>query len=183
MRNGLARHWPEYLMEAARLATFMISACLLATLLEHPASPARQALPAPLLRRLLMGSAMGLTAIAVIYSPWGRQSGAHLTPGVTLTLFRLGKVTPWDALHYLMAQLLGGVSGVLVARLILGPWLEDPSVNSVATVPGPAGAGLAFLAGLVISSGLMVTVLITSSLDRLARFTGLFAGIPVAACI
>jgi len=44
MLNSPKRHWPEYLMKAAGLGMFMISACLIVTLLEHPASPVRQAL-------------------------------------------------------------------------------------------------------------------------------------------
>ena len=47
MRDALGRHWPEYLMEAAGLGLFMISACLFATLIEHPASPVRQAIATP----------------------------------------------------------------------------------------------------------------------------------------
>ena len=35
---------------------------------------------------------MGLTAIALIYSPWGQRSGAHFNPAVTLTFFRLRRV-------------------------------------------------------------------------------------------
>ena len=40
---------------------------------------------------------MGATAIALIYSPWGKQSGAHMNPAMTLTFTRLGKVAPGDA--------------------------------------------------------------------------------------
>ena len=183
MNDALRRHWPEYMMEAAGLATFMISACLFATLLEHPGSPVRQALPAPLLRRFLMGLAMGLTAVGIIYSPWGKQSGAHINPAVTLTFLRLGKVRPWDGLFYVIAQFTGGVAGIVVSAAILWPWIADPSVNYVATVPGAGGTGFAFLAELLISFGLMVTVLIASNTDRLARFTGLFAGLLVATYI
>jgi aquaporin Z len=28
--------------------------------------------------------------MAIIYSPWGKQSGAHINPVVTFTFFRLG---------------------------------------------------------------------------------------------
>src|SRR5574341_508661 len=129
MSDALRRHWPEYMMEAAGLAAFMISACLFAALLEHPASPIRQALPDPLLRRFLMGMAMGLTAIGIIYSPWGKQSGAHINPAVTLTFLRLGKVQPWDGLFYVFAQFTGGVAGVLVSAAAVGNSIADPSVN------------------------------------------------------
>src|SRR5262249_39052208 len=68
------RHWPEYLMEAGELALFMISACLFVVLLEHPASPVHRAIPSQMLRRVLMGLAMGSTAVAIIFSPLGKRS-------------------------------------------------------------------------------------------------------------
>ena len=63
-------NWPEYLMEAFGLGTFMVSACMFGTLLGHPDSPVHQAIASPTVRRGLMGLAMGLTAIGIIYSPW-----------------------------------------------------------------------------------------------------------------
>ncbi|MBW8065283.1 MAG: aquaporin family protein, partial [Nitrospira sp.] len=96
MYDALKRHWPEYLMEAAGLGLFMISAGACATMLEYSGSAVREAIPDPALRRMLMGIAMGLTAIGIIYSPWGKQSGAHINPSITLTFFRLGKISPWD---------------------------------------------------------------------------------------
>ena len=48
----LRKHWPEYLMEAAELGMFMISACVFATVLWYPASPVPAALPDPTVRRL-----------------------------------------------------------------------------------------------------------------------------------
>jgi aquaporin Z len=183
MLQAVKYHWPEYLMEAAGLGIFMISACVFATLLEYPGSPARQAIAEPNIRRFLMGIAMGLTAIGIIYSPWGKQSGAHINPSVTLTFLRLGKVYPWDGIFYVLSQFTGGVAGIALSAAVLWPWIADPSINYVATVPGMAGTRVAFLAELLISFGLMTIVLIASNTDRLARFTGLFAGILVATYI
>jgi aquaporin Z len=151
MLDAVKRHWPEYLMEAAGLGMFMISACAFATLLWHPGSLIPQVIPEPFLRRLLNGLAMGLTAVAIIYSPWGQQSGAHLNPAVTLTFLRLGKVQPWDALGYISAQFGGGFVGVWLATVLLGRATAHPAVNYVATVPGMAGTAVAFLAETMIS--------------------------------
>src|SRR5438445_11567210 len=100
----------------------------------------------PFARRALMGLAMGLTEIGIIYSPWGQQSGAHINPAVTFTFFRLGKIQPPDALFYIMAQFAGGITGVLLAQSALWMLIAHPSVNSVVTVPGLAGACVQFVA-------------------------------------
>jgi aquaporin Z len=177
MINALRHHWPEYLMEAAGLGIFMISAGVFATLLEYPQSPVHQVISNPLVRRFLMGCAMGLTAAAIIYSPWGQQSGAHLNPAVTLTFLRLGKVALPDAVFYILAQFAGGVMGVFLVTLILGNLFTKPPVLYVATLPGSAGVTIAFFAELIISFGLMIMVLFTTNFQRLSRFTGGFAGV------
>jgi len=183
MITFIRRHWPEYLMEAAGLGIYMISATVFATVLEHPSSPVRQAIADPLFRRLLMGIGMGLTAIGIIYSPWGKQSGAHLNPAVTLTFFRLGKIAPWDGLFYVSAQFVGGLLGVLLVTTIIGELLVDPHVNYIVTVPGRHGPGIAFLAEMVISFILMIVILNATNKLRLNRFTGFFAGLLVATYI
>ncbi len=180
MLESLRQHWPEYLIEAALLGLFMISAALFTALLEYPGSPVHSWIPNPTARRALIGLAMGLTAIALIYSPWGQRSGAHMNPAVTLTFLRLGKMPAWDALFYVAAQFVGGVGGVWLAQLVLGPVLAHPAVNYVATVPGSAGVGIAFAAEAAIACGLMLTVLFATNHPRLAPFTGCLAGALVA---
>jgi aquaporin Z len=170
-------------MEGAGLGIFMISACVFTAILWHPASPAPQAIADPFLRRLLTGIAMGLTAIAIIYSPWGQRSGAHLNPSVTLTFFRLGKVDPWDALLYVLAQFVGGVVGMALAAALLREAVAHPAVNYVATIPGIGGPRVAFVAEGAISFVLMSVILRVSNIAQLARYTGLLAGALVATYI
>ena len=143
----------------------------------------RRELANPLLRRFLMGLAMGGTAIAIIYSPWGKQSGAHLNPSVTLTFLRLGKVEPWDAWFYIVAQFLGGTLGVVLSTVVWGKAIADENVRYAVTVPGGNGTGVAFVAELGISFLMMIMVLNISNSARIARFTGVVAGALVATYI
>jgi aquaporin Z len=183
MGEALKNHWPEYLMEAAELGLFMISACLFTIALYHPASPLVHKVPVELHRRILMGLAMGATAIGIVYSPWGKRSGAHMNPAVTLSFFRLGKVSPWDAAMYVAAQFGGGIAGVGVASLFLRRLLTDRAVHYATTAPGPGGPLHAFAGEFLISFLLLFVVLAVSNHQRLARYTGLFAGLCVAAFI
>lgn len=177
--RALARHWPEYLIEGWALGTFMVSAAVCTTLLEAPGSPLRMALPDADLRRVLVGLGMGFTAIVLIYSPWGQRSGAHMNPAVTLTFWRRGKVAGWDALFYLIAQFAGGTAGVLIAARLLGPAFTATPVRYVVTLPGEQGVAMALAAEVLIAAGMMGTVLVVSNSPRLARLTGLFAGLLV----
>lgn len=179
MLRSLQAHWPEYLMEGAELGMFMILAGLFATLLYADASPVPSLLPSSFLRGILMGLAMGGSAICIIYSPWGKRSGAHFNPAVTLTFYRLGKLQAWDAFFYVLFQFLGGLLGVMLAAMLLGDIFTEIPVNYVVTIPGNWGWGAALLAETVMAFGLMSMVLVVSNHPKLNQLTGVFAGIMV----
>lgn len=182
-RFSLTGHWPEYLSEALCLALFMISACVFTVLLAHPSSNIHQAVNEPRLRLLLMGLAMGSTLVAIVHSPFGQRSGAHMNPCVTLVYFALGKIAPVDAFFYVLAQFAGGLAGVLTARFLLGPMLEHAAVNYAATLPGPDGPNVALIAEAAISFLLMSVVLRFSNSPRLSQWTPIAAAFLVASFI
>lgn len=165
---ALRDHWPEYAIEAAGLGVFMLSACLFTVLLQPVTN-------APL-QRALMGLAMGATAAAIIYSPWGQRSGAHLNPAVTLTYLRLGRIPAHDAAFYVLAQVAGGTLGVALAWAIAPRGVE--AAHFAATLP-QAGRAAAFAAETLISFVLMSAVLAVSA-SRFARWTGACAAALVA---
>lgn len=180
MRSALREHWPEYLIEGWALGCFMIAAGLFVTVLESPRSLLYAFVPSAMVRTLLLGLAMGATAILLIHSPWGKRSGAHMNPAVTLAFLRLRKIHPWDAVFYITAQAIGGTVGVLLVAFFVGSLFTGPPISYAVTVPGPKGATVAFVAEAVISFGLMAAVLIFTASLRLARFTGLAVGFLVA---
>ena len=176
----MREHAREYACEALLLGLFMVSAGVVTTALEARGSPLVAILPSAFARRALIGLAMGLTAIALIYSPFGQRSGAHMNPALTLTYLRLGKVARRDALAYAAAQVTGGIAGVGLVALVLGRAFEDAPVSWAATMPGAHGPFGAFAAEVAISFGLMTTALVCTSLPRLAPYTGWFCGSLVA---
>jgi aquaporin Z len=161
---------------------FMISASVFATLLEYPGSPLYSAIANADVRRVLGGVAMGLTAIALIYSPWGKRSGAHMNPAITLAFLRLRHIERRDAAFYIAAQFIGGAAGVLLAAAVLGAAFTQPPVDHAVTLPRH-GAFAGFTAEFVISFLMMTMVLRASNSARYLRYTGLFAGLLVATFI
>ncbi|HVZ61245.1 MAG TPA: aquaporin [Terriglobales bacterium] len=177
---ALSGHWKEYAMEGAELGAFMIAACLFGAILQLPESPVARLFPGGGIRRVLMGIAMALSALAIIYSPWGKQSGAHLNPAVTLTFLRLKKVRGWDALFYVIFQFAGGIAGVLFIGLFIGSQLAQPAVNYVVTVPGKEGTLAAFAVEFLIAFITMTVVLRSSNHPRWSHYTGYFVAILIA---
>lgn len=173
----------EYIIEGLLLGLFMLAACLGAAAVEHPASPVRRRLRSAPVRRGVVGVLMGLTAVALIYSPPGQRSGAHMNPATTLTFLALGKVRAADAAAYIAAQFIGGFLGVVAAARLLPRFVAHESVNYAVTEPGPRGSAWAFAGEFVISLVMMLMVLATSNHARTAPYTGVLAGVLLAVYI
>jgi aquaporin Z len=171
--------WEHYGCEAILLGAFMVSASVFGVLLFHPTSAAAQSFPSAFARRCLMGAAMGLTAVVLIYSPLGRRSGAHMNPATTATFWSLGRVCGWDAVGYVVAQFAGAVGGMVLAMSIFGERLAHSDVYFVATIPSGRSLldlGVAWACEFAIAGVLMLVVLWSGNTRRSAPFTGLIAG-------
>lgn len=183
MLAALSEHWARYFMEAALLGLFMLSACAVVAAASHPASPVSSRLRRPLLRRACIGAAMGITAILLITSPWGKRSGAHMNPAVTLAFWWLGKL-PWtDAVWYGLAQCVGAILGVALARLLVHPFVAHESVDHAMTRPGRWGQRVAWCAEFATAFVHFLAVLLISNSPALAAFTPYCAGALVMSYI
>jgi aquaporin Z len=175
MPQGVVRTWKEeinkYIDEARGLGIFMFSAGFFDAVVEYPGLTLRHQISSALIRRFLVGVAMGLTALYIFTSKFGRQSGAYINPAVNLVRYRLGDIELIDAIFYTIAQLIGGSLGIYLVVLLFPAWMKYPDINYIITVPGPAGVGVAFFMEFLISFILITVVLVMGTKPAWDRHT------------
>ncbi len=117
----------------------------------------------------MTGFLFGTTGALIALSPVGRRSGAHINPVVTLAFRLMGKLDLGTTVGYIVAQLAGAVLGSLP---LLAWGAMGRSVAFGATLPGAGYSTAAVLAGEVITTFAMVTLLsVFLSVRRLRPFT------------
>ena len=158
------------------MSLYLFFTCVFATLFQHPDSPIRHLLANDIIRRTGFGFSIGATIVAIVVTPWGKQSGGHLNPATTFTFYRLGKMEFWDATFYAVAQFAGATAGVVVGTFLLLGAPGNSAIRYGATLPGIYGSGVAFIAEAAISFTLMFTILIASNHNALSRYTPYFVG-------
>jgi aquaporin Z len=175
--DAIRAHWREYLMEAAQLGVLMLSICITGTLLYSGESPLRNLGLSFTGKAAVMGVIVAAATYFIILSPFGRRSGAHLNPAITVAYLWLGRIHRWDAVAYVVAQFVGAVAGVFLAYLMLGHDLSAPPVHYVVTLPGNYGNGIAFVAEFLLSGLLMGVVLFATNHRNLTRLSPLFVAL------
>ncbi len=164
-------------MEAAEMAMLMLCICLAGSLLYGRYSAVANLGFSWLARSAIMGAIVAGGTFLIIRSPFGRRSGAHFNPALTVAYYSLGRIHHWDAFSYVMAHFLGGIAGVFFGHLLLGANLSEAPVRYVVTLPGRNGTMIAFLAELITSFALMEVVLLATNHRKLARYTPLFVAL------
>ena len=175
MKAAFRINWRHYLQEALGLYIFMVSACFFGAMLFSPNSSWFQAITDETTRNILMGIAMGSTALFIFYSPWTASSGSHINPAVTLTFLRLDKMCSYDAMFFIIFQFIGGTVAVYMMQFLMGSILTAIPVNSVVTLPGKYGYAWALVTECVIAFITMTMVLFTSASNKLKKHTRKFA--------
>jgi aquaporin TIP len=121
--------------------------------------------------------AHGLT-IAVMVSATMNISGGQLNPAVTLALLATGRISPMQAGVNVLAQLVGGVLGGLLAKASIGGASIAPGIPALAN-------GVGFWQGVLVEAILtffLVAVVFGTAIDNRfgARIGGLAIGFTVA---
>jgi aquaporin Z len=174
----MRRNLPIYACEPAGTAIMLFVGVSAVAFMWAPGSPV-PAVGSAFLRRLVTGIFFAAGGTAVVYSPLGQRSGAHINPAVTIAFWRMGKVPPRDVAGYVAAQVLGAVCGVFAAGLAFPRLMR--AVHYAATVPGDGytWAG-ALVAETIVTFVLVLTILICVNRPTVAHATGVISGLVVA---
>ena len=148
--------------EAVATALLMVGGLTAVILVVSPTGPLAGLDVPGWVRRFVAGGLFGLSGTAATLSRWGRRSGAHLNPAVTLAFRAEGTISTARAVGYVAAQVVGAVAGAAVVRL-WGPWGRGVGWGTTVPAAGLAGRQAAGLEALV------TFVLVTLVLSMVAR--------------
>jgi len=132
---------------------------------------------------LAIALAFGLTVIAVIYM-FGKISGAHINPAVTIGLLVTKNITLVESIYYFVGQFLGAILGSLALFAVLG----NPAVaigGLGATAPGMGVSYFQAMLAELIGTFFLMLVVMGVAVDRKAEpgVAGISIGVTVTAII
>lgn len=131
---------------------------------------------------LIVALAFGLSIVAMAYSI-GNISGCHINPAVSLGILINGGMSFKDFIGYVIAQILGAFTGILITMLIfttgnLVDMTGGLGANGLAGVNGSAGAGI--LVEIVLTFIFVTVILgVTSKIGNHGSFGGLVIGLSL----
>ncbi len=175
-------HWPEYGAEFVGTA-FLIFVGLSAVTFDFGKGlPLMVLLPNASLRRLITGLLFAGSGSLVAISPFGRLSGAHINPSVSLAFWAHGKMKHRDFIGYVVGQFLGAIFGEALLVLAWGHYAM--SVNDGMTLPGVEyPLWVVFLAEMTLTALLVLAIFVCVSSQRFMRWTPLVTWLLVATMV
>jgi glycerol uptake facilitator-like aquaporin len=133
---------------------------------------------------LIVGASVAILIAGLILSPPGRATGGHMNPAISLAMWRFGVFPGVGVIPYVIAQLLGSVLGVLVARAVWGPVVAEPSVAYAVLRPGPGWSDAELFVAETASMAFIVLVVgVCLSKPRLAPFVPWIVGVAIGTAI
>ncbi|MEV8563447.1 aquaporin [Streptomyces sp. NPDC051917] len=184
-RRSRSRHnWRAWLSEFAATAILLL---VMVTLFRHlfgAEGLLARAVPSQEGRLVADAVVSGTTVALLIVSPFGRRSGGHMNPAVSLAFWLMGALPGRDAAAYAAAQLAGSITGVAVGRLVWGAQTAHPAVGyAVIRASGHIPWGAVFASEAAATAVMLAAVTFVAARPRLACWLPAVAGSVIAALI
>ena len=120
---------------------------------------------------LLANSTATLLGLTVLIWTFSSYSGSHFNPAVSIMMMLLGRLTKTEAILFVFCQVLGGVTGVMVANIIF-----DLSIISISeNVRLTRGV---FISEIIATFGLLNTIILVGKQrnELVAVAVGMYIG-------
>ena len=120
---------------------------------------------------LLANSTATLLGLTVLIWTFSSYSGSHFNPAVSIMMMLLGRLTKTEAILFVFCQVLGGVTGVMVANIIFDLSIISISENIRLT------RGV-FISEIIATFGLLNTILLVGKQkdELVAAAVGMYIG-------
>ena len=120
---------------------------------------------------LLANSTATLLGLTVLIWTFSSYSGSHFNPVVSIMMMLLGRLTKTEAILFVFCQVLGGVTGVMVANIIFDLSIISISENIRLT------RGV-FISEIIATFGLLNTILLVGKqkVELVAAAVGMYIG-------
>ncbi|WP_427918524.1 MIP/aquaporin family protein [Streptomyces sp. cg40] len=122
-------------------------------------------------RLLAVAPLSGYTVTAVMLSPWGRVTGGHVNPAITLAMWRYGRTSGRDVAPFIAGLLIGSLLGIAAGRLVWGPVFASPAVDFAVIRPAP---GWSWAAVTVVEAATMFAIVAVAGIGLSSRRLGPF---------
>ena len=128
--------------------------------------------------------AHGLTLMVFICA-YGRVSGGHMNPAVTVGVLAVGAITAAEAVGYILSQIVGGVAAALLLRIVLGgvaTGLGTPELAHglvLGGAPVTITPAIGFMVEAVLAFFLVTVVLSTAVAGRAAHLAPVAIGLTL----
>ena len=173
-------HWPEYGVELVGTAWNIFVGLSAVVFNFAPGLPGSRWIPDASLRLWVTGLIFAGSGSLYTISPWGRLSGSHINPSVTLGFSALGKLHWHDTVGYLAGQFAGGAAGAALLALVWGTHALAVGV----TLPGVGySAAETFWAELAMTFSYLLAIFYFVSNRSLMRWTPLMNWIVVSGLV
>lgn len=177
-----AWHWPEYGAELVGTLWNVFIGLSAVVFNFAPGLPGSRLIPDASLRLWVTGLVFAGSGSLYTISPWGRLSGSHLNPSVTLAFTSVGKLHWRDTLGYLAAQFTGGTLGAGLLALVWGSHAAE--VGGGVTLPGLGhSVADAFRAEFLMTFSYLLAIFFFVSNRSLMRWTPLMNWVVVAGLV
>ncbi|GBQ15824.1 MIP/aquaporin family protein [Swaminathania salitolerans] len=179
---GRRIHPRLYLCEFWATALLLVCGVCSNVAIGSPLSPVARALAScPWLLTALQGLLFGLSATIAAFSPFGRVSGAHLSPSISIAFCLGRRLAPTDAAFYVFSQISGAVLGTGLVALSGVLWPEwgrwCRAGHFAATIPSPSVAPVWAALGESSTTAILIALILTfGAHPGLRRFAAWVSG-------